>query len=489
MSAFLIALASMRCLAPDATGPEDDPAGTSTEIPANAVVIDPGESIQEAVDAHPEATAFLIKAGVHRLQQVSPKNGNTFVGEPGAVLSGARRLTEFIREGSYWVATGQTQAGQVHGFCDSRLTNADGSRYTGCRYPEDLFFDDVALFQVVTLAEVEPGKWYFDYAADRVYFQDDPTGRKIEISVTRHAFRPSGDNVTVRGLVIEKYANPAQHGAIQIKGNGGPETGRLGWIVTNNDIRLNHGSGVLASNGAQILDNRVHHNGQLGMAAMGDGILIQGNEIAYNHTLHFSSSWEAGGTKFVRTRDLVVRGNYVHHNNGSGLWTDANNMNVLYEDNRVTDNAKAGIFHEISYAAVVRNNVVERNGFDRQGWLYGAGILIAHSPNVEVYGNIITNNFNGIAGIQQERGAGLYGPYVLQNLWVHDNLVTMMDGLTGVATDTGDPAVFTARNNRFDRNTYCLGDNGRYFAFADGARTHTEWVEVYAQDVNGTLQC
>jgi len=184
-----------------------------------------------------------------------------------------------------------------------------------------------------------------------------------------------------------------------------------------------------------------------------------------------------------------VRGNLVHHNHGPGLWTDIDNIDVLYEGNRVADNTEMGIFHEISYAAVVRNNVVERNGFDSPGWLYGAGILIAHSPNVEVYGNTVTGNFNGIAGIQQNRGSGAYGPYALENLWVHDNVVSMTRGLTGVAQDIGDNTVFTGRNNRFDRNRYCLGGNARYFAWANGERTTTEWVQTYRQDVNGTFDC
>jgi hypothetical protein len=41
-----------------------------------------------AVNAAPEGTTFMPKSGVHRLQTVTPKNGNTFLGEPGAILDG-----------------------------------------------------------------------------------------------------------------------------------------------------------------------------------------------------------------------------------------------------------------------------------------------------------------------------------------------------------------------------------------------------------------
>ena len=52
------------------------------------VPITPGQSIQQAVDAHPPGTSFAIAAGVHRRQVVRPKDGMSFIGEPGAVLDG-----------------------------------------------------------------------------------------------------------------------------------------------------------------------------------------------------------------------------------------------------------------------------------------------------------------------------------------------------------------------------------------------------------------
>src|SRR5436853_427473 len=40
-----------------------------------------------------------------------------------------------------------------------------------------------------------------------------------------------------------------------------------------------------------------------------------------NNYAGFSQGWEAGGAKSVKTRNLVVRGNYSHHK-GPGLWTE-----------------------------------------------------------------------------------------------------------------------------------------------------------------------
>src|SRR6185295_4962399 len=144
---------------------------------------------------------------------------------------------------------------------------------------------------------------------------------------------------------------------------------------------------------------------------------------AYNNTAGYLWQWEAGGTKFALTRNLVVRNNFVHHNYGPGLGTDINNIDTLYEANTVSDNEQAGIFHEISYRATIRYNTVARNGYAYHAWLWGAGIQIAASPDVEVHDNTLVDNAHGIAAIQQNRGSGTYGMHSVDNLYVHNNTI------------------------------------------------------------------
>jgi parallel beta-helix repeat protein len=178
--------------------------------------------------------------------------------------------------------------------------------------------------------------------------------------------------------------------------------------------------------------------------------------------------------------------NFVHHNAGPGLWTDGDNLNTVYDANTCDDNQRMGIFHEISYAAVIRNNIVRRNGLGFPDWIWGAGILVAASADVEIYGNIVEGNADGIGAIQQKRGSGRYGPYQISNLWVHDNTVSMTEGLTGLVQDVGDTSYFTSRNNRFERNRYHLGAGAAYFTWLNNERSETEW-RGYNQDVSGTF--
>ncbi|MQA28772.1 MAG: hypothetical protein GEU82_02885 [Luteitalea sp.] len=600
--------------------------------PAAAQIdIYPGTNIQSVVNAHPAGSTFRLMAGLHRMQSVSPRNGDTFIGESGTVLSGARSLTSFTRTGSgtqtatsylsdrswtfetngwgpverdrsnsetsasdgraivlggqrfgkglgvhapsdvrlslggqcssfsasvgvddevgglgsvvfqvwadgiqlydsgvldgnngpqavnvdvsgrhdlqlivsdagnnnyydhadwadarvtcneaggYWIASGQTQQGiQSHGADHCQAENPR------CASPEQLFIDDKALWQVGSIGELRSGTFYFDYNNDQIYFADNPDGRRVEASVTPSAFESGANNVTVSGLTVEKYANIAQQGAIHAARG-------TGWRVTNNQVRWTHGTGIRIGTQAQVLGNNVHHNGQLGIGGSGDDALVADNEIAYNNTSRFEVPWEGAATKFMGTRNLVVRGNWVHHNHGVGLWTDNDNINTLYEGNTSDDNEWMGILHEISYSAVIRNNVVRRNGWAFSAYIWGAGILITASPDVEIVGNYLEGNADGIGAAQQSRehNVGAYGPHEIWNLWVHDNIIMNPDGWSGLVQDIDSSnSYFTSRNNRFERNVYQPGHSLRFLQWMNGERTFLEWIG-FGQDVLGGLR-
>jgi parallel beta-helix repeat protein len=354
-----------------------------------------GEDLVAIVNAAAINTRFLLRAGTHRVSApVSPKNGQSFTGEMGAIVSGGNS--------------------------------------------------------------------------------------------TPHAFTGSGSGVVLDRLIIEHFANPAQQGAIH------GDHSQV-WTVRNCEVRYTAGTGIRTGPRMQILTSKIHHNAQLGIGGLGDDMLIEGNEIAYNnYESKFDPGWEAGGTKFVLSNRLVVRKNHVHHNTGPGLWTDIDNVNSLIEENVCEDNTQMGIFHEISFAAIIRNNTVRRNAVNAVNWwLYGGGILVAHSKGVEVYGNVCEDNYNGIVAIDQGRGLSPHGNgmYELRDLHVHDNtIVQRIRYAGGVATDTGD-AIFTSRNLRYANNRYTLGTataQPRPFAWANGDRTIQEW-QAAGHDVTGVF--
>ncbi len=463
---------------------QSKPGGTTTSPPAGGggtvtgdFYVAPGQNIQSVLDAGPEGSTIVLQAGTHRLQSLRPRNGQTIVGASGAVLSGARQLTTFGRSGAAWVATGQTQEGAGVGECQSWAPR--------CVRPEDLFIDDARLLHVASLSEGGSGRWFFDYAADTIYFWDDPAGRRVEASITPYAIGGTASNVTVKSLVIEKYANPAQTGVI--RGGG------LNWLIDSNLVRFNHGSGIEMASGRQVLRNTVYANGQMGVSGSAIGALVEANEISYNNAAGYNAYWEGGGTKFANCSSLIIRGNFVHHNDGPGLHTDINNIDVLIENNRVEDNALTGIFHEVSYRTTIRYNTASRNGQKRPDpyWVDGAGILVNSSPDVEIYGNTLVDNWQGITALQTNRGSGTQGAFILKNLNVHDNEITQTgttaagSGRTGLEDLTGT-AAFTSNNNRFVNNHYHLGSSAQYFFWLHVNVDEWGW-RGYGQDVNGTF--
>jgi parallel beta-helix repeat protein len=78
--------------------------GPQVEItcPAGAIGISPGATIQTVVNAYPGNTTFCLKAGIHRIASaVSPKTGNRFVGEYGAILDGTGWTTDDPDQGAF----------------------------------------------------------------------------------------------------------------------------------------------------------------------------------------------------------------------------------------------------------------------------------------------------------------------------------------------------------------------------------------------------
>lgn len=472
-------------------------------VPPGGVRIEVGVDPLVVVAAHPAGSTFVFASGIHRLSEpIVPRDGDVFVGEAGAVLSGARSLTSFEREGDVWVVTGQTQQGFRHGSC-----TADAPR---CSYPENLYIDDEPLRHVASLSEVVAGAWFFDYANDRIYFADDPTGRVVETSVASAAISGDADDVTVRNLIIEKFANPSRPGgAINSRVLGSDEsTYGERWVIEDNVVRLNHSAGIYAAHGAQIRNNRVLWNGQIGLrGGRGHGTLVEGNEIAYNNWAGFDWGWEAGGAKWTNSEGLIVRNNHVHHNDGPGLWTDVDNIHTLYEHNRVEHNTAVGIFHEISYEATIRYNTVRHNGigpgYEQYVYVFGSGILVSSSPDVTIYANVVMDNWGGITALQGDRGSGRYGAYHVRNLHVHDNHVQMTyweggygpsGSPTGVAAMTGlyrnggpNDVWDAALNNRFERNSYLLAsETSHHWAWKNTDRSFAAW-QRFGNDVGGTV--
>jgi parallel beta-helix repeat protein len=367
-----VALALFGGAAVSSCAPAPSPPTGSTSCASGAAVpIGIGEVAQRVVDVHPAGTAYLIKTGTHlRNFSVQPKSGDSFCGEPGAVLDGGRSL--------------------------------------------------------------------------------------------KSAFSGGASGVTLDSIMVRDYASDRQGAAIQ------PESHASGWVVRNVSALHNGWAGLLVADHMQILGGHYNDNDQIGIGGNaatgilldgldGDPTTFDGPELARNHTLHAGCEFEAGGMKWDEGQ-VTIRNAHVHDNDCRGLWADINAHDALIEHNLIVDNLDEGIFYEISRNAVIRDNEVYGNGRRAAGWYWNGGITVASSSSVEIYGNRLSGNFNGITGTQQDRPDSTPPAHLLDGLHVHDNLICATGGgghPTGVVADNG--ANLAVRDITFTGNTIQSG--------------------------------
>ena len=204
-----------------------------------------------------------------------------------------------------------------------------------------------------------------------------------------------------------------------------------------------------------------------------------------------------------------MRGNYVHDNLGLGLWFDTDNINCVIEGNRCINNLYTGIQYEISYAGLIRNNVVHDTfvanppsgqvfNVPASNGAYGqSAIVVAASPNTEVYGNSVRSGYQGGGGtievLQQNRGTGAYGPYKCSNINVHDNDITLTStAFLPVAFSCDyNQSIYYAKYNGvcFNNNHYHLpvGNYLGSFIYNGNYWTFTAYQNGSGQDVGGSI--
>ena len=391
------------------------PAGVT--CPLGVPEVGPADSIQAALDRYGQGATICI-LGEHRLTSaLLPKTGQILIGE-GAILNGTKPVTDWARSGGLWMASGQTQS-----FPDP-LPNGSPCDLNpmACQF-EDLFRDDRPLIRVGSKDQLGPGKWYFDEAANQIFIADDPTGHQMEASAAAVGIAGNGaDNVTVEGLVIEKFAWM------------GIERARSGWKVLHDEFRWMHSHGFrLGGSGITVAHTYVHDNGNMGFAGWASNSLFDQDELAHNNYLRFGrlgGYWHAGAVKIIKSNRVLVRQNYSHDNLGDGWWFDWDNYRITIEANLFEDNSRDGLFYEASFDATIRNNSFRGNGWrsdpaDR----YGAGLFINTSKNVEVIGNTFQGNRDALGAVSTDRGtSALHGIRETANLSVHENSFLLMTG-------------------------------------------------------------
>jgi hypothetical protein len=337
--------------------------------------------VESALDAAASTATFCFAPGTYRMS-LTPKKGQTLIGEPGAILKGTRIATGWRRNrAGIWVLRDARFNPVVFALPFEGHERSCEAIPANCHYA-DLFKNGVRLKRVLADRTPPVGAWHWDYSLNRVYVNiPDPRQALMELTNQNTGITSAG-NLTVDGLSLQHYG---RYGV----------TTSAGDVLRNVEFAWNHGYGFnLGGNPASIIGGHTHHNGQFGGFCAGANKLIDGLEFSFNNNLHFATAqggyWGAGAIKCVQTTGLVVRNVYSHDNFSDGFWTDINNRGVLYENNTMVRNERFGIFHEISCSVEVRGNVLQDNA--------GGGLFIHSSIDADVHHN--TFGGNGDAAVE-----------------------------------------------------------------------------------------
>lgn len=439
----------------------------------DAVEIPVGSDIQAIIDGEAPGTRFLLMPGVHRTHDIGLRFEDEFYGAPGAVISGAVVLAPTF-DGSYWTAAVTPQQTPTSYACEEGYL---------CNLPEQLFIADVPLKRVGSRSEVNAESWYLDYTNGRVYFQQDPAGATVEMSLYGRAL-VGATSSTVSNITFEKFATNGQSVTVR---------GAVDMRFSRNTMRYNSGIAHSVESRGTVERNRFLYSGQAAITSANiDTAVIKENEIAFGNAQGYSYNFIGAGAKFIGSENLVVTGNYVHDNFGAGLWTDGSNVNILYDGNWVKDNTYQGIFHEISGETTIKNNLVEGNGFH--------GIYISSSRNVQVFDNELRYNRSGLVARTNCRQVSSSNASRVENVQFYDNLVFQVGstqswvwgkaGSLSISVTCPDwddeyiEAYFTTKNNRFYDNTYVLTDDAK-FIWRNQESSFEQW-QGYGQDLTGT---
>ena len=362
--------------------------------------------VESALESGASTATFCFAPGTYRMS-LTPRRGQTLIGEPGAILKGTRIARGWRRNGAgIWVLRYARFNPIVQSPPFEGSERACEAKPANCHYA-DLFKNGVRLRRVLRDTTPPRGAWHWNYVHNRVYVNTaDPRQALMELTNWNIGIKSAGD-LTVRGFRVKHYG---MYG-IYTKSRD---------VLRGVEFAWNHGTGFkLEGDRAAMIGGHTHHNGRFGGFCIGSNKTIDGVEFSYNNNLHFANSdggyWGAGAIKCVETTGLVVRNVYSHHNFSDGFWTDITNRGVLYENNTMVRNKRFGIFHEISCSVVIRGNVLRDNGDD--------GLFIHSSVYADVHNNTFGGNRDAAVEIRDNlarraacaSNAGAYGNRIYEN--------------------------------------------------------------------------
>lgn len=270
--------------------------------PSGAVRVAPGSgaNIQNAIKAYPAGTTICLSAGVYYITApITPKSGNTFIGEYGAIL-----------DGSQWITSDDTQGA-------FRALN------------QDIDFVTIRNLVIRSMPQKAITAYY--------WMSDHWTVEYNELASNKYGVEVAPDSVIRHNYIHHNTGNPTAVNPSQ-RGGGyiGHRADRV--LFENNEIAYNGPEQkILLSVGVTFRNNFVHHN-------YFDGIWFDTNPVSQ-----------------ADNSQALVEGNTVEDNGRDGISIEATN-GATVRNNTIRRNQEAVLVYRSQNTQIV-GNVMEANGF------------------------------------------------------------------------------------------------------------------------------
>lgn len=474
----------------------------------------PTQYAQSVIDGEAAGTSFVLKAGVHRMQTISLRTGDTLTFEPGAIMRGSEDI-------SGWTWTKDGANDRWWATLSSPGTELGGTANAGyLLYPYAPVLDGEPMAYKDALTSVDAWTAFYDTGQSRLYIGRDPAGlTSMELMRQVNAIGATASNVTGvtiqgdRGTpgIIENYCPgpQAENAGVKIGRFSTSTITNANWVFQDMIVRNMRGMAVGQGETTTLRRVTIYNNGQCGVSGTGaDGSTVEYIAVFRNGIGGWDAGWEAGNTKWAYVIGQTQRGNWYdtlapwdssdadlhpHLDASAPLWWDIDNDGIEIYGSHVLDRGHAasrGLFYEISFSLKAYHNNMYELGWNVENNFWSNGIIFATSGAIpgttvfstsEVYDNILHMCSGGVKHVSNNRGtSSIYGNpnFMAKNCNTYRNAILMKSdlvGITGVHGSDGSPSYSPwGENLSSEANVFYLDSlESTHFRVASSAEGNT----------------
>ncbi len=247
--------------------------------------------------------------------------------------------------------------------------------YPAAGDPQMVIADGISMAEVATLPGAVRGRFFYDWAARRIYISTDPSAHRIELAARPGAMilGQSTSGFTVRGIGFEHYASNEYPNTTQsaLYASGNEPT-----VIDHVVFADNAGAGLhITAAHSSVSSSIFLRNGVDGATVYGhgrttgetDGFVLRNSVFTANNSEHFGLncrlSCAAAGIKMSALVAYTVSGNTFENgqSGANGAWCDTDCENGEFVHNLVVDNGGAGLKDEQNNDTIVASNVFANN--------------------------------------------------------------------------------------------------------------------------------